>query len=272
MIEQTSKGEQKVKGKASMKGFVFVVAALTASFVAAPARAAIYDLSATGTVTGAQLAINSAFTPAPTGKFKVGDAFNLKMRFDADKAILTSLYDADPTINIYWLPDMLTTITSGTYTSSYKARFDISSSVQFWNDHNVVGKTDSQSFRSSNYDFNGPTPYDLGGGLNFETVGLNAFDWSALLRSSDMISQLNGTSAAFNSNSMQYTYSTGAVPGSNAVRPVVLVDIGNVSWSLNPVSAVPEPSTWAMMIIGFGAIGFAKRRQRKVVTGLTYAS
>jgi len=31
-----------------------------------------------------------------------------------------------------------------------------------------------------------------------------------------------------------------------------------------PVSAgVPEPATWAMMLLGFGAIGFAMRRRRK---------
>jgi len=27
-------------------------------------------------------------------------------------------------------------------------------------------------------------------------------------------------------------------------------------------SAVPEPSTWAMMLLGFGAIGFSMRRKR----------
>ncbi|WP_246450666.1 PEPxxWA-CTERM sorting domain-containing protein [Sphingomonas rhizophila] len=30
-----------------------------------------------------------------------------------------------------------------------------------------------------------------------------------------------------------------------------------------PVPAVPEPSTWAMLLIGFGAIGSALRRQRR---------
>jgi hypothetical protein len=30
-----------------------------------------------------------------------------------------------------------------------------------------------------------------------------------------------------------------------------------------PVPAVPEPSTWAMLIIGFGAIGSALRRRRR---------
>ena len=32
--------------------------------------------------------------------------------------------------------------------------------------------------------------------------------------------------------------------------------------SAGVVAAVPEPATWAMMLIGFGAIGFAMRRRR----------
>ena len=38
---------------------------------------------------------------------------------------------------------------------------------------------------------------------------------------------------------------------------------------LNPSqSAVPEPSTWAMMLIGFGAVGYGKRRRRRSAIGL----
>jgi hypothetical protein len=29
------------------------------------------------------------------------------------------------------------------------------------------------------------------------------------------------------------------------------------------INAVPEPATWAMMLLGFGAIGIGMRRQRK---------
>ena len=34
-------------------------------------------------------------------------------------------------------------------------------------------------------------------------------------------------------------------------------------------SSVPEPSTWAMMLAGFGAIGVALRRRRRKVLALT---
>lgn len=40
---------------------------------------------------------------------------------------------------------------------------------------------------------------------------------------------------------------------------------------LGPVGAVPEPATWAMMIIGFGAVGFAMRRRQKVTTRTQFA-
>lgn len=35
------------------------------------------------------------------------------------------------------------------------------------------------------------------------------------------------------------------------------------SITIRPAVAVPEPATWAMMLVGFGAIGFAMRRRRK---------
>jgi hypothetical protein len=37
------------------------------------------------------------------------------------------------------------------------------------------------------------------------------------------------------------------------------------------VAAVPEPATWAMLILGMGAIGFAMRRRRNVTTNIKFA-
>ena len=45
-----------------------------------------------------------------------------------------------------------------------------------------------------------------------------------------------------------------------------------VSGVTTSVGAVPEPATWAMMILGMGAVGFAmRRRRRSITTTVSYA-
>lgn len=48
---------------------------------------------------------------------------------------------------------------------------------------------------------------------------------------------------------------------------------GNAATALDAfsVTAVPEPATWAMMLAGFGMIGFGMRSRRKQVVRVTYA-
>ena len=40
---------------------------------------------------------------------------------------------------------------------------------------------------------------------------------------------------------------------------------------VNAVTAVPEPASWAIIILGMGAVGFALRRHQKVTTRVSYA-
>lgn len=40
---------------------------------------------------------------------------------------------------------------------------------------------------------------------------------------------------------------------------------------ISAVAAVPEPASWAMMIVGLGAVGFAVRRRQKVIARVSYA-
>jgi PEP-CTERM motif len=40
----------------------------------------------------------------------------------------------------------------------------------------------------------------------------------------------------------------------------------NLAFSLSGVSGVPEPSTWAMMLLGFAGLGFAFRQSRRRVS------
>ncbi len=79
---------------------------------------------------------------------------------------------------------------------------------------------------------------DLGSRTSFDIVGNEAFVF-------------NGTSL------FSADLNTGA-----------LTMLGNTDRSLfgiAAVSAIPEPATWAMMIIGFGAIGFMMRRRQQTI-------
>lgn len=51
--------------------------------------------------------------------------------------------------------------------------------------------------------------------------------------------------------------------GDGAPTPYALTSIS--------VSAVPEPATWAMMLFGFGAVGYGLRRARKPTVRVAYA-
>lgn len=56
--------------------------------------------------------------------------------------------------------------------------------------------------------------------------------------------------------------------GANYDQEVPAISNRDLAFSMAGVSAaVPEPATWAMMLIGFGAMGFAMRRERRRVAG-----
>ena len=53
--------------------------------------------------------------------------------------------------------------------------------------------------------------------------------------------------------------------GDTSVNPDAVWNSGTITITYELVnSAVPEPATWAMMIVGFGAIGGALRRRQKL--------
>jgi len=54
---------------------------------------------------------------------------------------------------------------------------------------------------------------------------------------------------------------------------VVTGGAGNIGWDdvTLTTGAVPEPATWAMMIAGFGMVGFSLRSRRKHSVRVTYA-
>jgi len=49
------------------------------------------------------------------------------------------------------------------------------------------------------------------------------------------------------------------------------VGIDNIDFSVSAIAAVPEPTTWAMLILGFGVIGGAMRSARRQPVRVRYA-
>jgi len=82
------------------------------------------------------------------------------------------------------------------------------------------------------------------GNDDFPSIGLSGFDDISLVTG---VTYLAVTTGFANDDFGAYTLS---ITGPGAVVP--------------PGGAVPEPTTWAMMLAGLGAVGYAMRRQRKV--------
>ena len=68
------------------------------------------------------------------------------------------------------------------------------------------------------------------------------------------LANADGTGAAYSANGSSWA------PGYGTASAVA------VSLSGDTVAAVPEPTTWAMMIIGFGFVGLSLRRRRTATT------
>ena len=80
---------------------------------------------------------------------------------------------------------------------------------------------------------------------------------------------LDGTGVRFNTAAGTqvsfFNQSTNNLYRVNTISP------GSSSFVTASSRAVPEPATWAMMLGGFGALGFALRRRSKVATRIRYA-
>ena len=112
--------------------------------------------------------------------------------------------------------------------------------------------------------------------LNGQSVTLNGFDMAAFVTDLGLstvvtIDDLLGNNLAVSSTTVGHPTHFGFnVTSSNGIRiswqatSNLNVAIDNIDYALTSVGPVPEPSTWAMMLLGFAGVGFmAYRRARK---------
>lgn len=88
--------------------------------------------------------------------------------------------------------------------------------------------------------------------LDLTSAGLNSNDWTQVFRNGSNGLALTGASGA----STQWLIAAG---------PNTYFNDGFKVYALKVSSAVPEPATWAMMLLGFGAMGVVARRRKRAL-------
>lgn len=111
------------------------------------------------------------------------------------------------------------------------------------------------------------TATDDSNNVDFSNVFLTGTGLSAPIALSQLIGDPDDTfiSNLISVGAGTYTLNIEGTPGRSA---------GSISGTVafNAVAAVPEPGTWALMLLGFGAIGFSMRRRRSQTAHLYQAA
>lgn len=204
---------------------------------------------------GGGLFLRSFGSLAPTGTAAVGDGFRFSFIFDLDEATPTF---SGSGVAAFTLPVTDFSAMLGRYEfvpAGTTAGLTIGQGFSFF------GQPFSEPSRRFTLSFRGTAgadaPFDLGSGLRADGFSVTAIyrdvDPSRPLSPADVIDPAGNLL-----NSASYAGSTG-VPGATSASVA-----GPYDGTFTEVAgAVPEPATWAMMVVGFGVIGAGMRRRGK---------
>jgi hypothetical protein len=145
----------------------------------------------------------------------------------------------------------------------------------------TTGDNAIQAFTASAFDsfdtfaFRDGSDFDGAGGFlaagnpgTFTSSANRSFDGNVLgvnFVSNNLIGTENSTTYIFRTNALDFTAGTfGIIDGSTLQGPT-FAPTGDTR------SPVPEPATWAMMLIGFGFIGAAIRRKPRLTVRVAYS-
>lgn len=231
------------------------LAVMACACFASPSDAALYVMSGSGQIDSITALRSGQSAIPPSGSINIGDDFSFSFRFETSNTLPREPFVDDPAVNIYYITVTDFVAQIGTYSYVYDNSYFGNSSLQLWNNRSG---TDAQSF---SFFGRGPNqlPFDTGVGQTLESLSVSAFDYTASARNSDSISEIAAVSSFAQRSFSWLQYNTGAE---------FSVHVGGKYNAT--IAAVPEPATWAMMLVGFGAMGYSLRRKRTQVHA-TYA-
>ena len=134
----------------------------------------------------------------------------------------------------------------------------------------TVAQPDASSYYNPYLSNTGALTYDIGGwnGYFFLEVSTDVATTTGIGITPAMVT--SGLMPSFTLTGSQLVdQNNNFVILDNGAQTGGLANLPLSSFSLTALPAVPEPSTWGMMLIGLGTIGFAARRRRTV--RVTYA-
>ena len=187
-------------------------------------------------------------------------------------AAVPSTSSAQVTINIFQFGSDVALTASGTFDGTAARVIGVGSSF----DQTISPRIGFVAFGTQSavtiYNLAGPTNFGGFAGFTDTTnnsglgIGVNA-NSAAFFIGSNYLNNLPFVSAATVSNATLASIGLNAgVYDFTVGRNMLTVNIGQ-----GVDAAVPEPASWALMVAGFGAIGFAVRRRQKVSTSIRFA-
>ena len=203
--------------------------------------------------------------------FQTGDSFSNTIVYDSVEFESLDDFNAlsDPTKGYYLGSVLSNTIIIGNYTAVSAPGEKGLAFIRIYNDYGAIPAYpeltpfDEFALYAERTVFGGSSPVDFGNtGPVLAGTSYGATDKTSTARTSDLLTDVTpfsgfqifqgmGTFIDESENSTEYTFNT-------------------TSMNIKPLSAVPEPATWAMMLLGFGMTGAAMRYRRRA-TKVTYA-
>lgn len=225
---------------------------LTATILTSPLRAADYIFSFSGRISE-QYAVDSNFRPipVPSNTIQLGDTVRGSVQFSASR----SPRDFNASGFSFYYPEA-----KNFSLSVSNLRFEstpqqyVFSQVILTNDNTTAGGSyDRFGLSSLIYSAVPFATFSANSAVNFQ---FSIFDFSGQALSSQQIEDVQPLTVFPGAGSIFLSFNDNGFGGSGQI---VNMSVSNLQASLISVAAVPEPTVWALMIVGFGVIGSTMR-------------